>query len=169
MLLAFALLAVPAPHAQSAEVMQVYREACVEGGLRLTAERGRVVRWEELPEFARDLRWGDLEPDRTTYVAMKAPPSTYVALTHFKPGNRAHLASECIVASRSIRIEDAAVAFFEGTPKAHPIRYLPWSRWWDIDVPEQGYRKTLWVASHSKYVVLQTTLYDRPAAAAGPR
>jgi hypothetical protein len=169
MLLALALLAVPAPHAVSAQVIQVYREACVEGGLRLTPERGRVVRWDDLPEFARDLRWGDLEPDRTTYVAMKEPPSTYVALTHFKPGNHGHLASQCIVASRSIRIEDAAAAFFEGTPKAHASRYLPWSRWWDIDVPEQGYRKTLWIASHSKYVVLQTTLYDRPAAAAGPR
>ena len=146
--------------------MQVYREACVEGRLRLTPDRGEIVGWKDVSEFARWTRWGDERQDQTTYVRMKQPPRTYVLLTHYKP-NKGRLASECIVASQSIRFEDAAAAFLEGTPKVQAAQGCPHCRWWDIDMRDQGYRKTLWVSALSKYVVLETTLYDRPAEKSG--
>jgi hypothetical protein len=139
-------------------VLDVYREACLDGQLQLTPERGELVEGARLPSVMySDERFP--EPNRVVYVRMKKPADTFVSIEQFD-SPKAKFESICKVASTRWVERDARLAFIAGTTKpkvldtrdgGHP--YEPYI----IDQPSNGIRKRLFV--HEPWAVVETAVY----------
>jgi hypothetical protein len=147
MLTVLALLALAGTDAQSTAVARLYRDACLFGELRLEPKDGRIVEWEEMPASMRGLHFMGPTVESATYIRMINPPATYIVMTKYKEPRPGRTASECIVVSGRMSLEDASAAFFQDTPEAKPRQGFANGLWypsWTIDVPDKGYTKNLW-------------------------
>lgn len=160
------LMQATSPHSVSSEnpAISAFREACVEGSLKLTPERGRILEGKELNEYMVQYGW-DRTPAHSTIIKLAQSPTSYIVLNEYKNVQSRSIARSCALISRTITKEEAMAAFLEGLPDKNvapawmPIMYLPS---WTADHPELGYRKHLSFGNH-KSIVLELGMY--PAAA----
>jgi hypothetical protein len=160
----FLAMAAADPRPPRGPVAQLYREACVQGEFRLNPKKGAIVRWRDLPEVVSFLRASNPQAERTTYIKMTYPPSTYLLITRYEDPKPGRYASECIVASRSIGFEEAMRTLLEGTGKSEATRSIYGGQWWDVHAQQQGYRKSLYLREFG-FIVLKTTVFapdERP-------
>ena len=159
MSLAIFLAAALAATTRSQAVVDVYRQACVDGQLKLTPERGELIDISRMPDA---IRYSDslAKPRKTLYIRMKEPSRAFVLIEQYVPGPWAKFETVCKVASRDLTEEDAQTAFFDGVanPKftdnrdgGHP--YEPF----EIDQPQNGLRKRLFVKR--EWMVIETAIY----------
>ena len=143
----------------AASVLDVYREACVDGEFQLTPDRGKLEESIKPGASVFNFPDGPPGPDHTISVSMKNPPDTYVVIERFD-SPKAKFESICRVTSRHWAEKDAQLAFIAGTTKpkildtrdgGHP--YEPYI----IDQPGNGVRKKLFV--HEPWVAVETGVY----------
>jgi hypothetical protein len=152
----------PAPAANAA--IQAYREACIDGSLKLSPSRGRILKSGEPYNFLDYLAWGQSIAGRTI-VKLGDAPLSYLILTEYKQLQPKSVARTCALDSNSVPKREAMGAFLEGLPDKNvspewiPDMYLPV---WTSDHPELGYRKLLRFRDDGS-IVLEIGMY--PAAA----
>jgi hypothetical protein len=140
--------------------IQAFREACVEGSLRLSPERGRILKESEITTFVDLFEWGRATTRRTV-IKLNNPPETYLVLADYTHLQRNSIANSCSLVSGRVSHEQAAAAFLEGLPDRNLLPYwmpnmnLPI---WTADHPEAGYRKRLTFRNDGS-IVLQIGLY----------
>ena len=145
--------------------IKAFREACVEGTLRLSPSRGRVLTDREITDFVQLRDGGRVKANRTV-VKLNEPPSTYLVITEYGSLQRNSIARSCALVSASVSKQEAAAAYLDNlpdkapTPKWWPNMYIPE---WTSDHPELGYRKRLRFRDDGS-IVLEVGMY--PAAAA---
>jgi hypothetical protein len=162
MLAALALIASAPATPQSAVVADLYRQACVRGEMRIDPKKGAVVSIHGLPGlFRRWMRWQNRQIERSTYVKMLDPPSTFVLITFYKDVKPGGVVSHCAVVSREIAFDDAVNVFFEGAPgRAHrSYNNGMWMEDWSIDRPQDGYRKSLW--RYEAWIGIASEVYQK--------
>jgi len=166
--LALALLAQLVPHRSgdgSSVAIQAFREACVQGSLRLTPARGRILKDREITDFVYLSDWG-WPTSRRTVVKLAGARSSYLVIAEYKNLQPRSLARMCALVSADISKDEAAATYLDGlpekvtTPMWWPNIYVPQ---WTSDHPELGYRKRLRFRSDGS-IVLEVGMY--PAAAA---
>jgi hypothetical protein len=140
-------------------VLDVYREACIDGQFQVTPDRGTVVERKRPPLGVFNFPDGPPGPDHTTYIGLKKPADTFVVIEQFE-SPKAKFESICRVTSRHWIEKDAQLAFIAGTsnPKVVDTRdpghpYEPFI----IDQPANGVRKKLFV--HDPWVAVETGVY----------
>jgi hypothetical protein len=131
--------------AVSAAAAEAFREGCERGALKLTPDRGRVLKDSEAGEYVDVLHWGRAVAERTV-VKFTYPPSTYMIIAQFRDVQPKGIARVCVLISKVLTDSDASRALVETTPEI-PARQT----WvpdvmipeWIVDVPKQGYRKRM--------------------------
>ena len=125
--------------------IQAFKEACVEGTLKLSPDTGRVLKEGEITSFV-DI----FDPGRATtrriVIKLNKPAETYIVLADYSHVQPKSIANSCALISATISHEQAAAAFLEGLPDRNLLPYwipnmnLPI---WTADHPELGYQKRL--------------------------
>lgn len=160
-----ALAASPPSVAAVNSAIRAYREACIEGSLKFSPSRGRILGPGEPYHFLDYLTWGQSVANRTI-VKLSEAPGTYLILTEYKQLQPKSIARTCALDSNTVSKRDAMGAFLEGIPDKEvspewvPDMYRPI---WNSDHPELGYRKLLRFRDDGS-IVLEIGMY--PAAAA---
>jgi len=145
--------------------IRAFREACVEGSMRLSPSRGRVLKGREITDFVYIQDGGRTNAQRTV-VKLNEPTSTYLVITEYGSLQKNSIARSCALVSGSVSKQEATAAYLENLPdKAsipmwQPNMYFPQ---WTSDHPELGYRKRLRFRDDGS-IVLEVGMY--PAAAA---
>jgi hypothetical protein len=160
MLALLPLTALLAVSSSDEAVAALNREACVDGTLQLTPDRGELIDSSRMPNIAffSDV---DAKPKKVTYVRMKQPSKTFLMIETYAPGPSVKFETVCKVASRNLSQEAAEKAFFDGIvgkPKVFSARdgghpnepYV-------IDQPEAGLRKRLYAIGD--WVMIETAIY----------
>jgi hypothetical protein len=166
-LAALALVGGAAPTASPAAVsaaMKAYQEACIEGSLKLSPSRGRILKPGEPYKFLDYLAWGQSVANRTI-VKLADAPLSYLIFTEYKQLQPKSIARTCALDSNSVSKREAMGAFLEGLPdKDVSPRWIPdmYQPVWISDHPELGYRK-LFRYRDDGSIVLEIGMY--PAAA----
>src|ERR1051325_5405891 len=114
--LALALLLQDPAHASgrgNAAAIAAFKEACVHGTLRLTHERGRVLKPREVTDFVYLSDWGRPK-GQSTVVKLSAGPSSYLVIKEYKNLQPNSIARVCALVSGDISKEEAAAAYLEG-------------------------------------------------------
>lgn len=131
-------------------VALLFRDACLNGELRLGRGRAEIVAPDSLPALVRGQMPGEYSAlgkssvDRLTVVKVTDPGSTYIFMATYKvkQPNRGSPAASCTVMSRSISLEQGAAFFLKLAPDAR-VRTGRWNgQWpahWTREVPEKGY------------------------------
>lgn len=146
--------------------IEAYREACVEGSLKLTPSRGRVLGPGEFDDFSDFLAWGQSQ-SRQTVIKLNDGPFNYIILTeyqHLQPGS---VARTCALLSRSVSKREAMAAYVDGLPeKVVTSDWIPdmYVNKWTSDHPELGYRKLLRFRDEDRAIVLEIGMYPSSAA-----
>jgi hypothetical protein len=149
-----------AAQAASAAAAAAFREGCEQGSLKLTPERGRVLKDSEAAEYVDALSWGRPVTQRTV-VVFTDPPSTYMAIYQLRDVQPKGIARICVLVSKVLTDEDASRALIETTPEIHPRQtWVPdmLIPEWTVDVPKQGYRKRMAVG-HDGWTSLEVATY----------
>lgn len=144
----------------SEAAINAFREACIQGSLKLSPARGRVLRNNETTSFVDVIDWNRAKMRRTV-VKLNTPSSTYLVFAEYKSVQPKSIAATCSLVSGYLSKEDAAAAFLEGLPP-----YEPRPRWvpnmyfpvWTADHPELGYRKRLRFRNDGS-IVLEVGMY----------
>jgi hypothetical protein len=164
--LAFLVFAATPPASPAGNpAIRAFREACVEGALNLSPERGRILKDREITDFVDVLDWSRAKAQRTV-VKLSEAPSSYLVLAEYKNLQPKSIARSCALVSATVSKQEAAAAYLENlpdkavTPIWWPNMYVPI---WVSDHPEQGYRKRLRFRDDGS-IVLEVGMY--PAAAA---
>lgn len=140
--------------------IQAFREACIDGSLKLSPDRGRVLNESEITTFVDLFEWGR-PTTRRTVIKLNSPPETYLVLADYTRLQPKSIANACSLVSGTISHEQAAAAFLEGLPDHNLLPYwmpnmnLPI---WTSDHPELGYRKRLTFRNDGS-ITLQIGLY----------
>jgi hypothetical protein len=162
MLALLPLAASVAGSSASPTVLDVYRQACFDGELQITPDRGELVDITRMPDI---ILHSDVRAERRqiTYVRMKQPGHTFVMIEQFDPSPRVKFKTICKVASTQWTAKGAQTAFIAGTinPKIWDTRdpghiFNPYV----IDQPTNGLRKRLFV--HDDWVMIETAVYAEP-------
>ena len=140
--------------------MTAFREACVEGTLRLSSGRGKVLRGREITDFVYMSDWGR-PTRRRTVVKLSAAPSSYIVVAEYKNLQPRSIARSCALVSGDISKEEAMTGYLEGLPDRVVIP-MRWPPQWTSDHPELGYMKRLRFRSDGS-IILEVGMY--PAAA----
>jgi hypothetical protein len=165
---ALMLLVQAVPHISGAgndAAIKAFREACIEGSLKLNPSRGRILKGREVTDFVHLSDWGR-PTSRRTVIKLKEGASSYIVLAEYKNLQPKSIARICALVSGDVSKEQAAMAYVEGLlneeprPRWWPDIYVPE---WTSDHPELGYRKRLDFRSDGS-IVLEVGMY--PAAAA---
>jgi hypothetical protein len=144
--------------------IQAFRQACVEGALKLSPETGRVLKESEITSFV-DIFDPGRATTRRTVIKLNKPAQTYLVLadyTHLQPKS---IANSCALISGTISHEQATTAFLEGLPDRNLLPYwmpnmnIPV---WTADHPELGYKKRLAFRNDGS-IVLIVGLYPTAA------
>jgi hypothetical protein len=146
--------------AASAAAAAAFREGCEQGSLKLTPERGRVLKDSEAAEYVDALSWGRAVTQRTV-VVFTYPPSTYMAIAQFRDVQPKGIARICVLVSKVLTDADASRALIETTPEIPPRQtWVPdmLVPEWTVDVPKQGYRKRMAVR-HDGSTLLEVATY----------
>jgi hypothetical protein len=155
----FLLAALLGASQPDASVLDVYRQACVDGEFQVTPERGQVFQGTRPPPGVSSTSEAPPRPDHTIYIEMKKPADTSVLIERYD-SPKAKFESVCRVTSRHWVEKDAQLAFIAGTTKpkvldtrdsGHP--YEPYI----IDQPANGVRKRLFI--HDPWVAVETAVY----------
>ena len=161
---AFALLmqAVLHPSGSGNNVaIRAFREACVEGSLKLSPDRGRILRKREITEFVDISDWGGATARRTV-IKLNGAPSSYIVVTEYKGLQPKSIARSCALVSHDVSKDEAAAAYFEGLPEKETAP-MWWPPQWTSDHPELGYRKHLRFRGDGT-IVLEVGMYPGAAA-----
>jgi hypothetical protein len=162
---ALALLVSGTPPTGANPAIQAFREACIEGSLKLSPDRGRVLKDREITDFMKVWDWYR-GTSATTVVKLNQPASSYLVLAEYKNLQPKSIARSCALVSESVSKQEAATAYLQNlpdktvTPTWWPNIYIPL---WVSDHPELGYRKRLRFRDDGS-IVLEVGMY--PAAAA---
>jgi len=120
--------------------IRAFREACVEGALKLSPDRGRVLRKREITDFVYMPDFGRAK--HRTVVKLNGAPSSYIVVTEYKDLQPKSIARSCALVSHDVSKAEALGAYLDGLPdKVTPAMY--WPPQWTSDHPELGYRKRL--------------------------
>jgi hypothetical protein len=162
MSLILGLAALLAATSRDEAVIALNREACVDGTLRLTADRGRLTDGAGFPFI---ILYSDQRAERSSakYIRMKSPSKTLLVIETFAPVKGAKFETICKIASRDLSQEAAEQIFFDGVagkPKwsnardsGHP--HEPFV----IDQPQAGLRKRLFAIGD--WVMVETAIYHQ--------
>ena len=157
--------AAPAASAQAvSSAMKAYQEACIEGSLKLSPSRGRILKPDEPYNFLDYLAWGQSIASRTI-VKLADKPISYLILIEYKQLQPKSVARTCTLDSNSVSKREAMGAFLEGLPDKDvspqwvPDMYLPV---WTSDHPELGFRKLLRFRDDGS-IVLEIGIYPTAA------
>jgi hypothetical protein len=147
--------------AASAAAAQVFKQACVQGTLKLSPERGRILKEYELTDFTSVLRWGRPTKNKTV-IKFNDPPATYLVFADYGKAQPKSIARECIVVSRVITLDDAMAALIGTAPDLEPR--LTWIsnmylREWTIDAPRRGFRARMRVRD-DRSILLDVGSYE---------
>ena len=156
--------------AASAAAAEAFREGCERGSLRLTPERGRVLKDSEAAELVDGLHWGRAVAQRTA-VQFTDPPSTYMIIAQYRDVQPKGIARVCVVVSKVLTDADASRALIETTPEIPPRQtWVPdmLIPEWTVDVPKQGYRKRMAVG-HDGWTSLEVANYASDPSSSQPR
>jgi hypothetical protein len=140
--------------------IEAFREACIEGSLKLSPDKGRVLKEGEITSFV-DIFDVGRATTRRTVIKLNQPPETYLVLADYTHLQSKSIASSCALVSGSIPHDQATAAFLDGLPDRNLLPYwipnmnLPT---WTADHPELGYRKKLAFRNDGS-IVLQIGLY----------
>ena len=167
LVLAALLLAPTASSATSPSqlAIQAFREACIQGSLKLSRERGRIIEGKELNDYWVLYSW-DRTPAHSTIIKLNQSPTSYLVLDELKYVQSGSIARSCRLISRDVTQQEAMAAFLEGLPDKDvspawiPDMYLPI---WTADHRELGYRKQLSFGSHHS-ITLELGMYPTSAA-----
>lgn len=145
--------------------MQAYRDACINGSLKLSPSRGRILKPGEPYYFIDYLAWGQSVANRTI-VKLADAPLTYLILIEYKNLQPGSIARTCALDSNSVSKREAMGAFLEGLPDKNPSpTWIPdmYEPVWISDHPELGYRK-LFRFRDDGSIVLEIGMYPASAA-----
>ncbi|HEV2748695.1 MAG TPA: hypothetical protein VGW34_15545 [Allosphingosinicella sp.] len=155
-----ALVAGANPH--SLPVGNLFREACIDGELRLTRSRGEQIKWRDLPASVGTFKLINQNEKLAKYFKIHEAPETYLSMVQYDKSHPGNIISECVVISGAIDRKEAARIFTEGTPdKRVRASTSGAGGMWHIDVPEYHYRKTL--LDEGDHMILMTTVFESPA------
>src|SRR4051794_7313335 len=105
-----------AAEAASAAAAAAFREGCEQGSLKLTPDRGRVLKDSEAAEFINGFSWGRVVAERTA-IEFTNPPSTWMAIIQFRDVQPKGIARLCVLVSKVLTDADASRALIETTPE----------------------------------------------------
>ncbi|MFL6863296.1 MAG: hypothetical protein ACJ8DZ_09875 [Allosphingosinicella sp.] len=145
---------------QSAAAAEAFREGCERGALRLTPERGRILKDTEVGEFTQVLDWGRRFAKRTV-VKFTHPRSTYMIIAEYDELQPKGFSRVCVLVSKILSDRDASRALIESTPEIRPLQtWIPDMHVpeWILDVPKQGYRKRMAVRDDGS-ILLEVATY----------
>ena len=161
----------PAEAASEAAV-QIFQEACVQGQLKLTPDRGRILSDKETGANAfidiDMLQWDWPKKSHVT-VAFNYPPRTYLVTAEFGRLQSHSFASDCILISGSITKKDAMAALMRTAPDVTPLpTYLSqfYEPEWTIDQPKNGFRSLMEVREDDS-IVLEVDMYNKSSQPSG--
>ena len=144
----------------SAAAAAVFKEACVEGTLKLTPARGRILKEDELTDFTSVLRWARPTSNKTV-IKFNQPPSTYLIFADYEHVQPKSIARECVVVSRVITQDDAMAALMKTAPGMKPrATWIPnmYFPEWTIDAPKRGFRARMRVRD-DRSILLEIASY----------
>src|SRR4051794_34559115 len=81
--------------------ISAFKEACVDGSLRLSPARGRVLKGREITDFVYLSDWGR-PTARRTVVKLNDAQSSYIVVTQYKNLQRRSIARSCALVSGDI-------------------------------------------------------------------
>lgn len=146
--------------AASQAAVQAFTDACVQGQLKLSPERGRILTEKEETEFTDVLStW---QPVQHITVKLNYPPQTYIVIAHFGHLQSHSIASECMLISGSVTKHDAMAALMATAPGVTPvityvpIMYLPE---WIIDLPKRGFQSLIRIREGGS-IILEVRMYN---------
>ena len=141
--------------------IRAFREACVQGSLRLSADRGRLLRKSEITDFVYISDFGRGKARRTV-VKLNGAPSSYIVVAEYKDLQPKSIARSCALVSHDVSKADALGAYLDGLPdKVTPPMF--WPPQWMSDHPELGYRKRLRFRGDGT-AILEVGMYPTAAA-----
>lgn len=146
--------------AASQAAVQAFTEACIKGQFKLTPERGRIIKeYEETPFTA--VLPSTWSKTRRVIVKLNYPPQTYLVFGDFGHLQPHSIASACILASGSIRKNDAIAALLATAPGTMPEPTNGPSMEHDlsIDQPEKGFRSRMEVRDDGS-IILEVAMYN---------
>jgi hypothetical protein len=167
----FALALVSAAAAsEDNPAIRAFKEACVEGSLKLSPARGRILEDREITEFMQVWDWGRVKARRTV-VQLNESPASYLVLVEYNKLQPGSIARSCALLSKSVSKGEAMTTFLQGIPE----KYVPptWVRnmyrpTWTSDHPELGYRKKLVFRDDAVSILLEIGMYPIAAAQMNP-
>src|SRR4051812_32574121 len=113
--LTLALLAQAIPHRSgsgSTSAIRAFHEACIEGSLKITPERGRILKEREITDFVSVLDWGRAKASWTV-VKLNGDPSSYIVFGEYKNLQPKSIARSCALVSSDVSKDEAAAAYLE--------------------------------------------------------
>jgi hypothetical protein len=158
LLLASALSALPPSEA----VLTVYHQACNVGELRLDPSEAELIDGKRYSTPYPLRQWGS--PVTLTYIKLKYPRETKIAIATYHPKYPQQMATVCEVYTNAITREDAERAFLSGVDKPAFGQDLNPARAntpFEIDRPKEGFRKRL-IFRDAGWVIMETGLYKAP-------
>lgn len=151
-----------AAEAASQAAVQAFNEACVQGQLRLSPERGRILKKNEETDFTDVLStW---QPVSHVTVQLNYPPQTYLVFAKFGHLTSHSVASECMLISASVSKQDAMAALMATAPEVRPvITYIPimYLPEWTIDQPKKGFESLMRIREGGS-IILEVRMYNQP-------
>ena len=170
LLLAQSIPWVYADDAASKKAVQIFKEACTQGALKLSPERGRILEQNELTDFTSVLQFFRATKNATV-IKFNDPRGTFLVFADYVKVQAKGLGRQCIVVSRVLSLNDALAALIETAPDREPRRtWIPnmYLNGWTIDAPDRGFRASVGLRS-DRSVIMEIGTYgsamDSPSAA----
>ena len=116
----------PASVPQANVAIEAFREACIQGTLKLSPERGRILKESEITDLMRVWDWGRPMVQRTV-VQLSGIPSSYLVFAEYKHLQPRSIGRSCTLVSKSVSQREGMAAFLEGLPDkdVHPKWIAP--------------------------------------------
>ncbi len=134
--------------AGSKAVVQIFRDACTRGEVRVPADRAHLLSDDDAATYSGF--FGIRQTKRITVIKFDDPRSTYVIFADYKNNQPKSIGRRCIVVSPILTLDDALRAMVWTAPDLEPQRqWVPnmYKDIWTIDAPKRGFKSTVSVLS----------------------
>ena len=158
--LAYSLAPQPAALAPGNAAVEIFRQACTQGILKLSKDEGRILKASELVDFVDVIDWNRVTAEHTV-VKLTHPRSTYLIYAQYRDVQPNGISKVCVLVSRAMTKQQAAAALLEGSPDVEPkITWWPnmYFPEWTIDLPKLGHRKRMRFRNDGS-ILLEVAMY----------
>lgn len=157
-----ALSAAAAVGAASSSAVDVFREACVYGRIRLVPDQVVKITASDLPPVAQWPFGWRAQPKSALFIKVIKPAPAYLAIGQFDTDRRTQYATKCVMFSTALTVADGLGELRRDNADVEikqtyiPVAYLPE---WTADAKRYGYVKAIKKMSYAGWFTLSLYRY----------